>query len=172
MIGVAYNPANCAFISNQAVNANQFNGNVPYSSNPTTHLVLWDFIDERLYWVNSQTNIIEAEIPGSSACNFIADISYFGTVTPPAGPVGRPAEYYRYVCAPINGNAPYTFQWSLKSGPNNNYSIVGSTTNSYVDLNLDVQNLGYSLSYLQCKVTDANGCITSATFLAHEVALA
>lgn len=65
MIGQPYNPDNCAFVTNQALNTNQFNGNVPYSSNNTTHLVLWDFVDNKLLWVNSQTNVIESEIGGA-----------------------------------------------------------------------------------------------------------
>lgn len=66
MIGQPYNPDNCAFVTNQALNTNQFNGNVPYSSNNTTHLVLWDFVDNKLLWVNSQNNVIESEIGGSN----------------------------------------------------------------------------------------------------------
>lgn len=65
MIGQPYNPDNCAFVTNQALNTNQFNGNVPYSSNNTTHLVLWDFVDNKLLWVNSQNNVIESEIGGA-----------------------------------------------------------------------------------------------------------
>jgi hypothetical protein len=63
MVGQAYNPNNCAFVTNQALNANQF-GNAPYSSNNTNHLVLWDFVENKILWVNSQTNLIESEIGG------------------------------------------------------------------------------------------------------------
>lgn len=66
MIGVPYNPENCAFITNQALNSNQFNGNVPNSSNLSNHTILWDFIEEKLYWVNTLTNIIEREFPSGS----------------------------------------------------------------------------------------------------------
>lgn len=66
MIGIPYNPDNCAFISNQALNSNQFNPNVPQSSNSTNHTILWDFVEKKLYWVNTLTNIIEKEFPSGS----------------------------------------------------------------------------------------------------------
>lgn len=66
MIGVPYNPDNCTFVASQALNANQFNGVVPDAVNTSNHLLLWDFIDEKLYWVNSLTNIIEHELPDAS----------------------------------------------------------------------------------------------------------
>jgi len=66
MVGVPYNPDNCTFVANQALNANQFNGVVPNAVNTSNHLLLWDFIDEKLYWVNSLTNIIEHELPDGS----------------------------------------------------------------------------------------------------------
>ena len=64
MIGLPFNPDNCLFVANQAVNANQFNGVVPNASNTSNHTVLWDFIDSKIYWVNTLTNIIEREIDG------------------------------------------------------------------------------------------------------------
>jgi hypothetical protein len=67
MIGVPYNPDNCAFISNQALNSNQFNPNVPQASNSSNHTILWDFIEKKLYWVNTLTNIIEKEFPSGNA---------------------------------------------------------------------------------------------------------
>lgn len=69
MVGQPYNPDNCAFLSSQSLNANQFNTNVPYSTNNTTHLILWDFVEKKILWVNSQTNLIESEIGGSSLPN-------------------------------------------------------------------------------------------------------
>jgi hypothetical protein len=66
MVGVPYNPDNCTFVASQALNANQFNGVVPNAVNTSNHLLLWDFIDEKLYWVNSLTNIIEYELPDAS----------------------------------------------------------------------------------------------------------
>lgn len=65
MVGQPYNPDNCAFLSSQALNANQLNPNVPYSTNNTTHLILWDFVEKKILWVNSQTNLIESEIGGA-----------------------------------------------------------------------------------------------------------
>lgn len=69
MVGVPYNPDNCTFVASQALNANQFNGVVPDAVNTSNHLLLWDFIDEKLYWVNSLTNIIEHELPDGSGGN-------------------------------------------------------------------------------------------------------
>lgn len=66
MVGQPYNPDNCVFVSSQTLNANQFNGNVPFSTNNTTHNILWDFVEKKLYWVNTLTNLIESEIGGSS----------------------------------------------------------------------------------------------------------
>lgn len=64
MIGFPYNPNDCVFLLNQSLNANQFNPSVPYSNNKTNHNLLWDFIAQKIYWVNSQTNLIESEISG------------------------------------------------------------------------------------------------------------
>ena len=77
MIGQAYNPNNCAFVSNQALNANQFNGSVPYSSNNTNHLVLWDFVEKKLLWVNSITNIIESEINSYQSTGFQYEVGQY-----------------------------------------------------------------------------------------------
>lgn len=66
MIGLPFNPDNCLFVANQASNANQFNANVPDVSNNSNHTVLWDFVDSKLYWVNTLTNIIEREISGAT----------------------------------------------------------------------------------------------------------
>lgn len=66
MIGLPFNPDNCLFVANQAANANQFNANVPDVSNNSNHTVLWDFVDSKLYWVNTLTNIIEREISGAT----------------------------------------------------------------------------------------------------------
>lgn len=174
MVGVPYNPSNCAFIANQALNANQFNGNVNYSTNNTTHLTLWDFVEQKIYWVNSQTNIIEAEIPGASACDFFADITYVGTVTPPQlqGQIGVQAveNYYQYTCTPTNGSAPYTYDWSIETAPATTFAIVGSSTSQSVVLN-NISQFGGASGLIRCEVTDAEGCITQAYFLAYVQAL-
>lgn len=62
MIGLPYNPNNCTFLLNQALNANQFNPNVPDASNSVPHIFMWDFVDNKFYWVNSLTNIIVKEL--------------------------------------------------------------------------------------------------------------
>lgn len=66
MIGQPYNPNECAFLMNQSLNANQFNDNVPNASNSTNHIVLWNFAESKLLWVNSLTGLIEYEIVGAS----------------------------------------------------------------------------------------------------------
>jgi hypothetical protein len=153
MVGVPFNPDNCAFIANQALNTNQFNGNVPNSANQTTHTVLWDFVEEKLYWVNTQTNIIENEIPGTNACDFYADISY----------VGASETGFNYNCVAFDGVAPYTYQWSIEAAPQLDFSIVGSSTAQSVEITTTgLKELNFGL--LKCKVTDAEGCVTSATF--------
>lgn len=155
MVGIAYNPDNCAFISNQARNTNQFNDNVPYSSNSTTHLVLWDFVAEKLYWVNSLTNIIDAEIPGASACDFIADINYVGESDPG----------YIYTCVPTNGTAPYTYEWTLRAEPQVDFTIPGATnTQNVTVVTSGVLGQEFYIGLLQCRVTDAEGCKTTAVF--------
>ena len=40
MIGVPFNPNNCIFIANQALNSNQFDPNVPDTGNLTTHTII------------------------------------------------------------------------------------------------------------------------------------
>lgn len=77
MVGQAYNPSNCSFVTNQALNANQFNGSVPYSSNNTNHLVLWDFVEKKLLWVNSITNIIESEINSYQSTGFQYEVGQY-----------------------------------------------------------------------------------------------
>jgi hypothetical protein len=65
MIGAAYNPDNCIFIVNQALNANQFSS-VPNSSNQTNHNVLWDIQSNSLIWVDTKTNLIEYELKSAT----------------------------------------------------------------------------------------------------------
>lgn len=156
MIGVAYNPDNCAFVFSQALNANQFNGNVNFSSNSSNHLLLWDFVEQRLYWVNSLTNIIEAELPGSNSCDFTADISYVGEVE----------GTYTYSCTAANGVAPYTYSWAIKAAPQNDFTILGLTNQQTINLATNGL-LGQELFYthLRCRVTDAEGCVTTAYFV-------
>lgn len=153
MVGVPFNPDNCAFIANQALNTNQFNGNVPNSSNQTTHTVLWDFVEQKLYWVNTQTNIIEAELPGTNSCDFYADINFVSL-----------GDIINYNCVPFNGTAPYTYQWSLEAAPQADFAIFGSSTNQTVGIApTGLKTINFGL--LKCLVTDAEGCKTSATFM-------
>lgn len=67
MIGVPFNPNNCIFIATQALNANQFDPNVPDSGNLTTHNLLFDTVNNSLIWVNTKTNIIVQETSGGGA---------------------------------------------------------------------------------------------------------
>lgn len=70
MIGIPYNPNNCIFITSQALNADQFNPNVPDAGNITTHNMLWDTVNKSLIWVNTKTNIITLEISGGGGLPF------------------------------------------------------------------------------------------------------
>jgi hypothetical protein len=49
MIGQPYNPNNCCFLANQALNANQFDSNVPDTANTSVYILLWDFVLECKY---------------------------------------------------------------------------------------------------------------------------
>jgi hypothetical protein len=74
MIGVPYNPNNCIFITNQALNADQFNPNVPDAGNTTTHNMLWDTANKSLIWVDTKTNLIVFEINGGGGLPFGNDV--------------------------------------------------------------------------------------------------
>jgi hypothetical protein len=235
MTGVPFNPDNCIFVANQALNANQFRG-VLNSSNTTNHTVLWDIVEEKLYWVNTLTNIIEREIPGTSSLDLSATINYVGVVeggyqysvtgnggsgngvgsvntlvggtgytngtyvVPAVGGTGSGATFTITVVAGIVTNAviatkgsgygvnniltliggnvnssvkvasltSYTYPWAVRTGPLNNFSIVGSTTSQTVTVD-DGGNGGSGL--LECIVTDADGSKTQAYFLAQTEAL-
>lgn len=67
MIGVPFNPDTCIFLASQALNANQFDPNVPDSGNLTTHNLLFDTVNNSLIWVNTKTNIIVQETSGGGA---------------------------------------------------------------------------------------------------------
>ena len=74
MIGIPFNPDTCIFIANQALNANQFDQNVPDSGNLTTHSLLFDTVHNSLIWVNTKTNIIVQETSGGAVTYEHADI--------------------------------------------------------------------------------------------------
>lgn len=142
MIGLPFNPNNCAFVSNQALNANQFNGNVSSSSNNTTHTVLWDFVAEKLYWVNTLTNLIEAELPGANAGNLDADIEQTGSTI----------NGYEYTCTPSGGvgDSALTFN-----------TLVGGT--GYAEGTYVVATTGGAGSNASATITvNASGVVTSA----------
>ena len=65
MVGQVYDPSKCIFIATQALNANQFDPNVPDSGNQTTHNLLFDTVAKTLIWVDTKTNIIVQETAGS-----------------------------------------------------------------------------------------------------------
>ncbi len=67
MIGIPFNPNNCIFIASQALNANQFDPDVPDTGNLTTHNLLFDTVNNSLIWVNTKTNIIVQETSGGGA---------------------------------------------------------------------------------------------------------
>jgi hypothetical protein len=160
MIGVAFNPANCVFVSNQALNSNQFaDPSAPDSANTTVHTILWDFVAQKIYWVDAKTNIIQHEIPGANAGNLFADISYEGSV------VGG----FEFKGNPSGGTGPYTYQWSLESAPQNDWSFVSATNLQNVVVNKNANSP--ALSLLRCKVTDAEGRITSAYHLLYDLTI-
>jgi hypothetical protein len=74
MIGTPYNPDNCTFLASQALNANQFNPNVPDTGNLTTHNLLWDFVENKMYWVDTKTNLIVQELSSGGTSIGIAEV--------------------------------------------------------------------------------------------------
>lgn len=151
-----FNPDDCIFVANQASNADQFRGTF---SNIPSHTVLWDIVKEKLYWVNTLTNDIIHELPGSSVCDLSVGITYTANPTPPT---------FTFTALGSLGLAPYTYAWSLHSGPDNDFSITGGGTTSVVTVN----NTAFPLnakSLLSCKVTDANGCVADNYHLVNYV---
>ena len=151
MVGQPFNPNTCVFLFNQALNTNQFNS-VPNSANTTVHTVIWDFIASKIYWVDAKTNLIQYEIPDTNAGNLFADIAFSG----------QDEGTYTFTANPSGGTGPYTYQWSIESSPNSDWSILGINTNQSVDVTTASLN---SLSLIRCKVTDSQGRITSASHL-------
>lgn len=64
MIGVPYNPEQTCFLLSQSLNANQFDPNVPDSTNLVPHNLLWNFVENKLQWVRTRDNIIVRELSG------------------------------------------------------------------------------------------------------------
>ena len=62
MIGQPFNPAECCFLLNQSLNANQFDPNVPNTDNLIPHNLLWNFVENKLQWVNTRDNLIAQEL--------------------------------------------------------------------------------------------------------------
>jgi PKD repeat protein len=160
MIGVAFNPSNCVFLENQALNSNQFaNPSAPDSANTTVHTILWDFVAQKIYWVDAKTNIIQHEIPGANAGNLFADISYEGVTV----------SGLEFKANPTGGTAPYTYLWSFESSPKNNWSFNGSSTNQSVFV-IPADADPTKISMVKCKVTDAEGRIVSADHMIYDLA--
>lgn len=142
MIGLPFNPDNCLFVANQAFNSNQFNGSVPNSSNTSNHTVLWDFIDNKLYWVNTLTNIIEREISGATGIqNEAYQIESTAYMLPP-----DEAYFYRYLIQDTDykviGNnyillpaGTYTFELEFDVVPLNSLVDEGN----YLPLNIQIR---------------------------------
>lgn len=169
MVGQPYNPSNCAFVSNQALNANQF-GNAPYSSNNTNHLVLWDFVEKKLLWVNSATNVIESEVGGANLPTNVGNLSinpnslpesslvreyYDGdlvkypleTITGTTnetivGSVFIPANTYKVGDVVKKGIVTLSYAQKINSGLNNNINFYANATNSLIGATLinNIQN--------------------------------
>ena len=158
MVGVAFNPNNCAFLSNQAFNANQFDTDVPNAGNTTVHTVLWDFIAGKIYWVDAKTNLIQYEIPSVNAGNLFVDIAY----------VGFSESGLEYIANPSGGTGPYTYEWSIESSPTTDYDIPFPVPVPVPPQNVFVTPVGIrsgALSHIRCKVTDSEGRISSGYHL-------
>ena len=142
MVGVAFNPNNCVFLANQALNAGQFNSNVPDSANTTVHTVLWDFIAGKIYWVDAKTNIIQYEIPSVIDGNLFADIAYLGV-----------------------DEGGYNFKVNATGGRGNSIltvnTLVGGT--GYVDGTYDVNVSGGLGTGAVFTITVSGGVVTSAS---------
>ncbi len=67
-----YDPNNTVFIAEQVLNANQFDQYSP-ATNQEPHNVLWDFVQNKLLWVNTITGEVDKELPESGA---IIDYKY------------------------------------------------------------------------------------------------
>ena len=57
-IGFPFNSDQTCFIRSAALNDNQFNPNVPSADNLIPCNLLWDFVENKLQWVNTLDNII------------------------------------------------------------------------------------------------------------------
>jgi hypothetical protein len=80
MIGVPFNPNNCTFLASQALNANQLNPNVPDTGNLTTHNLLWDFVENKMYWVDTKTNLIVQELSSGGSIGIAeVDVTFVNT---------------------------------------------------------------------------------------------
>ena len=84
MIGQPFNPNNCCFIANQALNANQFDPNVPDSGNTLVCNLLWDFVANSFIWVDARTNLILRELVGGA----VGPTGATGATGPAGGPTG------------------------------------------------------------------------------------
>jgi len=138
MVGVPFNPDNCIFISNQALNANQF-GAVPNASNQSNHTILWDTVESKLYWVNTLTNIIEKEFPSGSGSGNELSSNYTGA------------------------NSTYTMTLSPAVYGNNYILLPAGTYNFELEYDFREGADGYSNAFLQAEIrTNTNQSITTA----------
>lgn len=141
MIGLPFNPDNCLFVANQVVNANQFNGVVPNASNTSNHTVLWDFVDNKIYWVNTLTNIIEREIDGATGIQNEAYQTFSVVYMDPP----NQAYFYRIILNDVNyqvyaGNyillpaGTYTFELEFDCVP-----VANTDEVSFLPLNVQIR---------------------------------
>ena len=70
MIGQPFNPDECCFLLSQSLNANQFNPNVPDTENLIPHNLLWNFVENKLQWINAKDNLIVQELGAGTSVNF------------------------------------------------------------------------------------------------------
>lgn len=101
MIGAPYNPNTCIFIASQALNADQFNPNVPDAGNITVHNLLFDTSSNLFLWVDAKTNLIVFESAGGDSVG-IAEVpvtfvntgaNYYARFGPVSVISGNPADF-------------------------------------------------------------------------------
>ena len=171
MVGVAFNPNNCAFLSNQAFNANQFDTDVPNAGNTTVHTVLWDFIAGKIYWVDAKTNLIQYEIPGVNAGNLFADIGYVGAVegdyTFNVNPSGGTGNAVATVNTLVGGTgyAPGTYVVGATGGSGSGATFLITVNNSGVVTAASVNSGGvdYTVGDVLTLVGGVGATVTVAT---------
>jgi len=64
MIGIPFDSEQCAFIASAALNSNQGDSAVPDTNNLRPHNLVWNFVENKLQWVDTLSNLIVQELAG------------------------------------------------------------------------------------------------------------